>query len=42
MNAAELIAQLQNFSVQLPVLVEDYETGWDGIHDAEHGWRSAL
>jgi len=31
MNVAEPIAQLQKFQVQLPVLVEGYESGRDGI-----------
>ncbi len=32
MTVAELIEQLQKFPQTLPVLVEGYETGWDGIH----------
>ena len=33
MKVAELIEQLRQFPPDLPVLVEGYETGWDGIHE---------
>jgi hypothetical protein len=33
MNVAELIEHLHKFPDDLPVLVEGYETGWDGIHE---------
>ena len=33
MNVAELIEHLRKFPDDLPVLIEGYETGWDGIHE---------
>lgn len=33
MTVAELIEQLRQLPADLPVLVEGYETGWDGIHE---------
>ena len=33
MNVEELIAQLHQLPGNLPVLIEGYETGWDGIHE---------
>ena len=33
MNVEELIEQLQHLPGNLPVLIEGYETGWDGIHE---------
>ena len=33
MNVEELIEQLRQLPGNLPVLVEGYETGWDGIHE---------
>ena len=33
MNVEELIEQLQQLPGNLPVLIEGYETGWDGIHE---------
>lgn len=33
MNVAELIEHLRKFPANLPVLIEGYETGWDGIHE---------
>lgn len=32
MTVAELIEELRSLPSDLPVLVEGYETGWDGIH----------
>lgn len=32
MNVAELIEHLRQYPADLPVLVEGYESGWDGIH----------
>ena len=49
MTAAELIALLAKHPPHLPVLVEGYECGWDGIHHLEiaavapdglHDWDS--
>lgn len=33
MNVEELIEQLHQLPGNLPVLIEGYETGWDGIHE---------
>lgn len=33
MTVAELIEHLRRYPLELPVLVEGFETGWDGIHD---------
>ena len=33
MNVEELVEQLQQLPGNLPVLIEGYETGWDGIHE---------
>ena len=33
MKVSELIEHLRTLPGDLPVLVEGYETGWDGIHE---------
>ena len=33
MNVEELIEQLHQLPGNLPVLIEGYETGWDGIYE---------
>lgn len=35
MTVAELIKVLRGLPADLPVLVQGYETGWDGIHTIE-------